>query len=204
MSAGSRPFGVLAIATALVAVGAGGDLDRCGKPWVVSIPEPADRLRKLLTGANAPSARSMCSAERPAEVRTSSREMFETGSRYAQRRLSDVREVQRSPRRLTAAGIQRDRALQIMLAAGDLGAPKEGKLGARAITKVSTDPSEGGLQMEELQGQLEAGLSRGDVIAEIGSRCGPAAARSRSTTQVRASSRAVVDVRARHRRSSVA
>lgn len=114
------------------------------------------------------------------------REMFETGSRYAQRFGLDVREVQRSLVGLTAAGIQRDRALQLMQAAGDLGALEGGQAGERAITAFRQIQAKGLLQMEELQGQLsEAGLNTGDVIAEIGRMRGLRGPEQSINTQVR-------------------
>jgi hypothetical protein len=96
-------------------------------------------------------------------------EMFQLGSRYANRFGLDVQDVQRQMVQLRAAGFEQRDMLRVMQGAGDLGALEGGGAGERAITAIRQIRAKGLLQMEELQGQLsEAGLNTGDVIAEIG------------------------------------
>lgn len=182
LSAGSS-WGA-SMATALLAVGAAAisaaaAVGRIGFELGRSAAEAADWRNRTLGAFD---VLGRASNAGPGQARA----MFETGSRYATRFGLDVREVQRSLVGLTAAGMRRDRALQIMQAAGDLGALEGGQAGERAITAFRQIQAKGLLQMEELQGQLsEAGLNTGDVIAEIGRMRGLRGSSQTINTQVR-------------------
>jgi hypothetical protein len=94
---------------------------------------------------------------------------FQRASQYAQRFGLDVRDVARQMVQLTAAGFSQSEIPQVMQAAGDLGALEGPQAAERAITAIRQIRAKGVLQMEELSGQLaDAGLSVGDVVAEIG------------------------------------
>ena len=94
---------------------------------------------------------------------------FQRASQYAQRFGLDVRDVTRQMIQLTAAGFSQSEIPQVMQAAGDLGALEGPQAAERAITAIRQIRAKGVLQMEELSGQLaDAGLSVGDVVAEIG------------------------------------
>ena len=94
---------------------------------------------------------------------------FQRASQFAQRFGLDVRDVARQMVQLTAAGFSQSEIPQVMQAAGDLGALEGPQAAERAITAIRQIRAKGVLQMEELSGQLaDAGLSVGDVVAEIG------------------------------------
>lgn len=103
--------------------------------------------------------------ERPALVG----QAFQRASQYANRFGLDVRDVARQMIQLTAAGFSQSEIPRVMQAAGDLGALEGPQAAERAITAIRQIRAKGVLQMEELSGQLaDAGLSVGDVVAEIG------------------------------------
>lgn len=94
---------------------------------------------------------------------------FQRASQYANRFGLDVRDVARQMIQLTAAGFSQSEIPRVMQAAGDLGALEGPQAAERAITAIRQIRAKGVLQMEELSGQLaDAGLSVGDVVAEIG------------------------------------